>query len=71
MQNKVKYPPLTGVCRTCAGCNRLEDINFKGKDKCEHHLRLISPIVQESINKIHKDLGMTGEQLGFLGKENK
>ena len=26
-----KYPPITGVCVTCAGCNLLEDINFKGK----------------------------------------
>ena len=60
-----KYPPLTGVCITCAGCNKLEDITFKGKDKCENHLRLISPDVQKSITKIHEILGMTGEQLKF------
>ena len=28
-----KYPPITGVCVTCAGCNLLEDINFKGKQQ--------------------------------------
>lgn len=58
-----KYPPLTGVCKTCAGCNLLENIDFKGKQQCKNHLRLISPKVQESIEKIHKNLGMTGEQL--------
>ncbi len=58
-----KYPPLTGVCNTCAGCNLLEDINFKGKQQCKNHLRLISPEVQKSINQIHKTLGMTGEQI--------
>lgn len=40
-----KYPPITGVCVTCAGCNLLEDINFKGKQQCENHLHLISPKV--------------------------
>ena len=58
-----KYPPITGVCVTCAGCNLLEDINFKGKQQCENHLRLISPKAQEAIKQIHKTLVMTGEQL--------
>lgn len=58
-----KYPQLTGVCNTCAGCNLLEDINFKGKQQCNNHLRLISPKVQEAIKKIHSNLGITGEQI--------
>lgn len=26
------------ICRTCLGCNLLEDKNFKGKDKCEYYV---------------------------------
>lgn len=58
-----KYPQLTGVCVTCAGCNLLEDINFKGKQQCKNHLRLISPKAQEAIKQIHKTLGISAEQI--------
>lgn len=61
--NVYRYPTLTGVCTTCAGCNLLEDTNFKGKSKCENHLRLISPKVQEAIKQIHNNLGIIGEQM--------
>lgn len=26
------------ICRSCLGCNLLEDKNFKGKDKCEYYV---------------------------------
>ena len=26
------------MCKTCLGCNLLEDKNFKGKDKCEYYV---------------------------------
>lgn len=58
-----KYPTLTGVCTTCAGCNLLENVNFKGKSECKNHLHLISPKVQEAMKQIHKNLGITGEQI--------
>lgn len=58
-----KYPPLTGGCTTCAGCNLLEDINFKGRQQCKNHLRLISPKALESIKQIHRTLGIAGEQI--------
>ena len=50
-----RYPILVGKCPTCAGCNLLEDVNFKGKQQCENYLLLINPKVQESIKQIHKD----------------
>jgi hypothetical protein len=58
-----KYPQLIGICNTCAGCNLLEDVNFKGKQQCKNHLRLISPKVQDAIKQIHKNLGIEGEQI--------
>ena len=27
-----------GICKTCLGCNLLEDKNFKGKDRCEYYV---------------------------------
>lgn len=35
---KQKYPELFGNCIDCLGCNRLEDINFKGKYRCPNHI---------------------------------
>lgn len=58
-----KYPQLIGICNTCAGYNLLEDVNFKGKQQCKNHLRLISPKVQDAIKQIHKNLGIEGEQI--------
>ena len=33
---KYGYRELVGKCKTCLGCNRLEDINFKGVYRCEY-----------------------------------
>lgn len=27
---------LIGLCKNCLGCNRLEDMNFKGTYRCEY-----------------------------------
>ena len=27
-----------GICRTCLGCNLLEDKNFEGKGRCEYYV---------------------------------
>lgn len=38
----MKYPELTGICAKlikegkCLGCNKLEDINFKGQEVCKY-----------------------------------
>ena len=34
MNEKIKYPPLFGNCVGCAGCNRLENPEFKGTYRC-------------------------------------
>lgn len=26
------------ICRSCLGCNLIENKNFKGKDKCEYYV---------------------------------
>ena len=31
----MKYPNLTDTCKNCLGCQRLEDPNFRGVDKCK------------------------------------
>lgn len=30
---------LETKCKTCLGCNKLEDINFKEIYRCENHVR--------------------------------
>ena len=36
---KIKYPELIGKCKTCElGCQRLEDINFKGVFRCQYYI---------------------------------
>lgn len=37
-----KYIQLTEKCITCAGCNLLENSNFKGKQRCDNYLPLIN-----------------------------
>ena len=32
----MKYPSLTGLCKNCLGCQRLEDPNFSGVYKCRY-----------------------------------
>ena len=34
---KYNYPELKGKCKKCIGCNRLEDLNFKGILRCENY----------------------------------
>ena len=58
-----RYPELKGKCKTCAGCNRLEDIKFIGDDDCKNYIQLLSPRIQKSIKHIHKVLKITGEQI--------
>ena len=36
---KEKYPELKGKCKTCLGCNKLEEINFTGYYRCENYVR--------------------------------
>lgn len=33
----MKYPELTQLCKNCTGCQRLEDMQFKGVDKCKYN----------------------------------
>ena len=48
-------------CKTCYGCNRLEDKNFVGITGCKNYVRA-TPTVQDNINKIKKILDI-GEQM--------
>ena len=38
----MKYEKLTGICKVaiknnlCTGCQKLEDINFRGVEKCKY-----------------------------------
>jgi hypothetical protein len=36
---KEKYPELTEKCKSCRGCNKLEDITFRGYYRCENYMR--------------------------------
>lgn len=29
---------LKGKCRTCLGCNKLEEIGFKGTNECKYYI---------------------------------
>lgn len=48
-------------CKTCLGCNRLENMKFKGVSSCKNYVRG-TPTPQDNINKIKKILGI-GEQM--------
>lgn len=40
IQNKKqKYAEVKGKCRTCLGCNLLEDLNFAGYYRCDNYAR--------------------------------
>ena len=30
---------LKGKCKTCLGCNMLDDFGFKGRKKCDRYIR--------------------------------
>ena len=38
----MKYPELINLCKNCIGCQRLEDVNFKGTYKCEYYKNSLS-----------------------------
>ena len=48
-------------CKTCLGCNRLEDKAFVGVVDCVNYVRGI-PTPEDNINKIKKILDI-GEQM--------
>lgn len=47
-------------CKTCYGCNRLEDKNFVGVVECKNYVRA-TPTVEDNINKIKEILGVQEE----------
>ena len=47
-------------CKTCYGCNRLEDKNFVGITGCKNYVRA-TPTVEDNINKIKEILGVQEE----------
>ena len=51
---------LDTKCKTCFGCNRLEDKNFVGVVDCKNSVRA-TPTVQDNINKIKEILGVQEE----------
>ena len=50
----MKYPELKGICKTCLGCNRLENPYFTGTNECKY--------ARQPIQEIKQILGI-GEQL--------
>ena len=47
---KYGYKELTGKCKNCLGCMRLEDPNFLGTNECEY--------VKDPIQQIKEILGI-------------
>lgn len=47
-------------CKTCYGCNKLEDKNFIGVVDCKNYVRA-TPTVADNINKIKEILGVQEE----------
>jgi len=46
----MKYPPLTGKCKNCGGCMRLEDVNFTGVEECKYSDNPIQEIKRNKRN---------------------
>ena len=46
----MKYPKLDEPCKSCLGCQRLEDINFTGDKNCKYK--------ENPIRKINEILGI-------------
>lgn len=42
----MKYPQLTGKCKTCLGCNQLENPLFTGVNECKYAREPIQEIKQ-------------------------
>ena len=54
-ENKpINYTSLSGKCKNCGGCYRLEDVNFSGTNECQYS----DDIVKQSICKIKNILGI-------------
>ena len=51
---------MENKCKTCYGCNRLEDKNFVGVVDCNNYVRA-TPTVQDNISKIKEILGAQEE----------
>ena len=51
---------MENKCKTCYGCNRLEDKNFVGVVDCKNYVRA-TPKVEDNINKIKEILGVQEE----------
>ena len=51
---------MENKCKTCYGCNRLEDKNFVGVVDCKNYVRA-TPTVQDNISKIKEILGVQEE----------
>ena len=51
---------MENKCKTCCGCNRLEDKNFVGVVDCNNYVRA-TPTAQDNINKIKEILGVQEE----------
>jgi len=47
---KYNYKELTGKCKSCGGCMRLESLNFRGTNECEY--------AEEPIQQIKQMLGI-------------
>ncbi len=48
---------LETKCKSCLGCNRLEDKNFNGVSSCKNYVRG-TPTPEDNINKIKEILGI-------------
>ena len=51
----MKYPELTGKCKTCGGCMLLENPYFTGVEECKY--------ADNPIQQIKRILGLKGEQM--------
>lgn len=51
---------LETKCKTCLGCQRLENKNFNGVSSCKNYVRG-TPTPEENINKIKEILGIQEE----------
>ena len=48
---------MENKCKTCYGCNKLENKNFVGVVDCKNYVRA-TPTVQDNISKIKEILGV-------------
>ena len=50
----MKYPELTGICKECLGCNKLENPLFIGVKECEY------ATVSDKVEQIQTEQMMIG-----------